>query len=67
MAEEKQRKTRITQLFVVYHAANGFGRDAARWIPAECQKDSLGKDGLGLPGSHGCGAHQISASSFYVG
>jgi len=43
------------------------GQDGARWIPSECQRDSVTKDGLGLPGSHGCGASRISASQYYVG
>ncbi len=43
------------------------GSDAAQWDFSECQRDSVSKDGLGLPGSHGCGASRISASSVYLG
>jgi hypothetical protein len=43
------------------------GNDFFSPLPTECQKDSLTKDGLGLPGSHGCGATKLSTSQFYVG
>jgi hypothetical protein len=43
------------------------GNDAANPAATECQKDSLTKDGLGLPGSHGCGLSKLSTSQFYVG
>jgi len=32
-----------------------------------CTKDSESRDGLGLPGSHGCGAKRVSTSADYVG
>jgi hypothetical protein len=32
-----------------------------------CTKDTESKDGLGLPGSHGCGASRIPASQSYLG
>jgi hypothetical protein len=32
-----------------------------------CTKDTLSTDGLGLPGSHGCGAHRIRANVTYLG
>jgi hypothetical protein len=43
------------------------GADAARWDFNECQKDTLSKDGLGLPGSHGCGASKFSVTAAYLG
>jgi hypothetical protein len=43
------------------------GGDDARWNFNECQKDTLSKDGLGLPGSHSCGAHQVLATAAYLG
>ena len=35
--------------------------------PIECVKDTESKDGMGLPGSHGCGAKRISTSVIYLG
>ena len=32
-----------------------------------CEKDTLSADGLGLPGSHGCGARRISRNVNYLG
>jgi hypothetical protein len=32
-----------------------------------CTKDTLSTDGLGLPGSHGCGAHRILRTVSYLG
>jgi len=43
------------------------GNHSASWIPFGCQRDSETKDGLGLPGSHGCGATSIPVSTPYVG
>ena len=39
----------------------------ARWNFTECQRDTVTKDGLGLPGSHGCGASRVSPSAVYLG
>jgi hypothetical protein len=39
----------------------------ARWDFTECQRDTVTEDGLGLPGSHGCGASRLSVNQFYVG
>ena len=43
------------------------GNDGYYWLPGACTKDAVSKDGLGLPGSHSCGAHRISTSAVYVG
>ena len=32
-----------------------------------CTKDTLSADGLGLPGSHGCGARRIRGNVNYLG
>jgi hypothetical protein len=37
------------------------------WLPLSCTKDSVAKDGLGLPGRHGCGAKRISVKATYLG
>jgi hypothetical protein len=43
------------------------GNDGAAWNWNGCVKDTLHRDGLGLPGSHGCGAHRIRANVSYLG
>jgi hypothetical protein len=35
--------------------------------PIECVKDTETKDGLGLPGHHGCGAKSVSTKTIYLG
>jgi hypothetical protein len=37
------------------------------WRPLSCTKDSETKDGLGLPGQHGCGAKRVAAKTTYLG
>ena len=43
------------------------GNDGYVWLWSECSKDAVTRDGIGLPGSHGCGASTISASTVYLG
>lgn len=43
------------------------GNHSFNWLPSFCTKDAVTVDGLGLPGSHGCGASRISSSVEYVG
>jgi hypothetical protein len=43
------------------------GNHSYYWLWGACTKDAVTKDGLGLPGSHGCGAKQISANAGYLG
>jgi hypothetical protein len=43
------------------------GSDSYFWLWAECQRDAVSKDGLGLPGYHGCGGNRISVNTFYIG
>ena len=45
------------------------GNDGAYWNMDTCARDSESKDGLGLPGSHGCGYyHRVPGSSrLYLG
>jgi hypothetical protein len=37
------------------------------WLPNACSKDAVTKDGLGLPGHHGCGNKHIPTNSIYIG
>ena len=45
------------------------GNDGAYWSMDTCARDSESKDGLGLPGSHGCGySHRVPGTShLYLG
>lgn len=43
------------------------GNHSYNFLPGFCTRDVVTKDGLGLPGSHGCGASRISSSQSYVG
>ncbi len=43
------------------------GNDGYAWIFNECSKDAVATDGIGLPGTHSCGASKIPASTFYLG
>ena len=43
------------------------GNDAYYWNWTTCAKDTEARDGLGLPGAHGCGARSVQASQIYLG
>ena len=43
------------------------GNDGYAWVWNECSKDALTKDGIGLPGTHSCGANKVAASTLYLG
>jgi hypothetical protein len=43
------------------------GNDGYYWSWLQCTKDSEAKDGIGLPGSHGCGAKRVSSRVVYLG
>jgi hypothetical protein len=43
------------------------GNDGAAWAWNWCAKDTVSRDGLGLPGSHGCGARRILRNLSYLG
>jgi hypothetical protein len=43
------------------------GGHSYSWAWLECAKDSESIDGLGLPGSHGCGASQVPRTVAYLG
>jgi hypothetical protein len=62
----------VNQIF-----ANGFestltfsftvGNNSAYWAWNLCAKDTESMDGLGLPGSHGCGASRVLQTANYLG
>jgi hypothetical protein len=37
------------------------------WVPNACSKDAVSKDGIGLPGHHGCGNKHIPTNTIYIG
>jgi len=43
------------------------GNDGYVWLWNECSKDAVTKDGIGLPGTHSCGAGKVAASTLYLG
>jgi hypothetical protein len=43
------------------------GNDAYYWGWNVCVKDTVSRDGLGLPGSHGCGARRVLRTVSYLG
>jgi hypothetical protein len=43
------------------------GNDGFVWGWLSCSKDTVSRDGLGLPGSHGCGAHRVPRTVSYLG
>ncbi|HEY0936601.1 MAG TPA: hypothetical protein VGD91_23065 [Trebonia sp.] len=43
------------------------GNDGYQFFWNECSKDTLTKDGIGLPGTHSCGAGKVAASTLYLG
>ncbi len=42
-------------------------RGTTEWNTAFCTKDTESKDGMGLPGHHGCGNKHISTKAIYIG
>ncbi len=44
-----------------------FRSPSQKWLPASCSKDTESRDGLGLPGHHGCGEKRFSAKTVYLG
>jgi len=43
------------------------GTDAYRWEMNWCTKDTEAKDGVGLPGRHGCGNRRVRSNARYLG
>lgn len=43
------------------------GNDGYNWVPNLCQRDVEAKDGLNLPGHHGCGNKTIPTNLAYLG
>ena len=43
------------------------GKHTYNWNWIACTRDTVSKDGLGLPGYHGCGENRVSANVMYLG
>ncbi len=43
------------------------GNNGYYWAWTACVKDTVSRDGLGLPGSHGCGARRVLRTVSYLG
>ncbi|MGD0701621.1 MAG: hypothetical protein ABSA02_17270 [Trebonia sp.] len=63
------RATRVsaTQYKLTIKFTFTVGNDGYNWLWDECSKDAVTRDGIGLPGSHSCGAGKIPATTFYLG
>ncbi len=44
-----------------------FRNSRQRWFIVTCTKDTESRDGMGLPGHHGCGAKRFSIKAIYLG
>jgi len=52
----------VTLRFVIPHP-----NSKTVWVPNACTKDAESKDGIGLPGRHGCGNKHIPRNTIYIG
>jgi hypothetical protein len=43
------------------------GNHGYNWSWTSCWKDTVSKDGLGLPGHHSCGASRVLRTAQYLG
>jgi hypothetical protein len=43
------------------------GKDGYNWLWNACMQDTEAIDGLGLPGTHGCGTNTVPATTVYLG
>jgi predicted outer membrane repeat protein len=62
----KPRKVKATEFSVTF-TFTYTGSATSYWWAEGCVQDSLSRDGLGLPGHHGCGAKRIRFSARYIG
>ena len=63
----KARKVNAGEFYslITFHVK--FRNLSQHWLPASCSKDTESRDGLGLPGKHGCGEKRFSAKTVYLG
>jgi hypothetical protein len=61
------RRVSADEFTVTVTFAFGIGKDGDTWTWAACSQDSVALDGLGLPGSYGCGGKTVPAQASYLG
>jgi hypothetical protein len=63
----KARKVNSGEYEIAFKFYIPLHRAAASWTTNFCTKDTESRDGLGLPGRHGCGDRRVSSSAIYLG
>lgn len=63
----KARKINAQDFEVIFTFHVAFDGKNIRWFPAACTRDDEPKDGIGLPGRHGCGNSKIRSNTPYLG
>jgi hypothetical protein len=61
------RKVTARQFAYTVHFAIRVGSESFHYVIGGCLQDSESRDGVGLPGRHGCGAKSLPAAARYVG
>jgi hypothetical protein len=59
------RLVSATEYKLTYSFSFRIGNDGYAWNWSACWKDTYSKDGLGLPGHHGCGNKRVRANAIY--
>ena len=62
-----QDATNSTVQYTVHYGFNIGPADGYQWKISYCTPDTEATDGIGLPGSHGCGQKTISTNAPYLG
>jgi hypothetical protein len=63
----KVKKISSTEFKVTFTWYITLHHGGANWNTTFCTKDTESKDGMGLPGSHGCGNKHLSTKVIYIG
>ncbi len=63
----KARKVNAQDFQVVFTFRVAVEGKNIRWFPLACTKDDEPKDGIGLPGRHGCGDSKVPSNAIYLG
>lgn len=61
------KKINSGEFEVTYKFAMDIGTGGYRWLSSACQQDDVARDGIGLPGHHGCGDKRMRANALYLG
>jgi hypothetical protein len=63
----KVKKVNSGEFYVTFTWRITLHHGSARWLTNFCTKDTESKDGMGLPGHHGCGSKHVSRKATYIG